>query len=58
MRLIEMLFVIAATLWLVMPLAYLLLIQLTLGVKLTVRNKTSRGGNEHQGSSQLRASSD
>lgn len=58
MRLIEMLFVIAATLWLVMPLAYLLLIQLTLGVKLTVRNKKSRGGNEHQGSSQFRASSD
>lgn len=58
MQLIEMLFVIAATLWLVMPLAYLLLIQLMLGVTLTVRNKTSRGCNEHQRRSQFRASSD
>lgn len=45
MRLIELIFVIAVTLWLFMPLVYLLLIRFTLDVKLTARNKGSHGGN-------------
>ncbi len=45
MRLIEMLFVFAATLWLFMQLTYFLLLRFTLDVKLTARNKASRGGN-------------
>lgn len=58
MRLIELFFVIAVTIWLFMPLVYFLLIRFTLDVKLTARNKASRGGNERQGRSQLRAGSD
>lgn len=58
MRLVELFFIIAVTLWLFMPLVYFLLVPFTLNVKLIARNKASRGGNERQGRSQLRASSD
>lgn len=58
MRLVELLFIVVIPLWLFMPLVYFLLIRFTLDVKLTAWNKASRGGNERQGRSQLRASSD
>lgn len=45
MRLIELFFIVAVTLWLFMPLVYFLLIRFTLDVKLTARNKASCGGN-------------
>lgn len=58
MRLSELIFIAAVTLWLFMPLVYFLLIRFSLDVKLTARNKASRGGNARQDRSQLRASSD
>lgn len=58
MRLVELLFIVVIPLWLFMPLVYFLLIRFTLDVQLTAWNKASREGNERQGRSQLRASSD
>jgi len=58
MRLMELFFIVALTIWLFMPLVYLLLIRFTLDVKLTARNKAFRGGDTQQGCNQWRASSD
>ena len=44
MRLIELFFIVAATIWLFMPLVYFLLLRFTLDVKLTARNKAPRRG--------------
>jgi hypothetical protein len=48
MRLMELFFIVALTIWLFMPLVYLLLIRFTLDVKLTARNKASLGNHTQQ----------
>ena len=44
MRLLDLVFIVAVTIWLFIPLAYFMLIRFTIDVQLTARNKVSRGG--------------
>lgn len=48
MRLMELFFIVALTIWLFMPLIYLLLMQFTLDVKLTAQNKASHEDHTQQ----------
>lgn len=52
MRLMELFFMVALTIWLFMPLVYLLLIRFTLDLKLTARNKTPHGDHTQQSGNQ------